>query len=346
MLGTNGSRGRNVSEALVAAARAGDAAAFTALVERHRRELHVHCYRMLGSLEDSEDLVQETFLRAWRSRERFSLEGRWSFRAWLYRIATNACLDVLAKRPRRVLPHDVAPAADPDVAPPPVADLPWLEPYPDRLLTAASDEEPEAAAVTRETIELAFLAAIHHLPPRQRAMIILRDVLDWPARDVAELLDTTVAATNSAVQRARATLRKHLPPRRTEWAAPNASDEEHALLRRYMDAQERGDAAALAELLREDARVSFPPRPLWYDGRDDFWRASRRHAAAGDYRFVPTSANGQPATAVYLRRPGSTEYLPLVLEVLRIEDGRVAEIIDFDIPGLFGAFGLPPTIDR
>jgi RNA polymerase sigma-70 factor (ECF subfamily) len=350
MVSTGGSRDNgptapHVGSAIVAAARVGDAAAFTALVERHRRELQVHCYRMLGSIEDSEDLVQETFLRAWRKRASFRLEGRWSFRGWLYRIATNACLDTLAERPRRVLPHDVVPAADPNVEPPPTTDLPWLEPYPDALLESvrSPDPGPHEAAVARETIELAFIAAIHHLPPRQRAVLLLRDVLGWSAKDAAAVLDTTVPATNSALQRARATLRDRLPARRLDWARPaEASRQERALLQRYMDAQERGDAAAVLELLREDARVSFPPRPLWYDGRDAFACASGRFAAAGDYRFVATRANLQPAIAIYLRRPGDTEYRPLVIEVLRIEDGRIVEIVDFGDLKLFAAFGLRP----
>src|SRR5262245_59285018 len=185
---------------------------FAELVERHRGELRVHCYRMLGSYEESEDLVQEAFMRAWRARAGF--DGR-SARAWLYRIATNACLDVLRGRPRRVLQLQTA-AADPDELPAPPAELPWLQPYPDALLAPAEDD-PGAAVVVRETIELAFLAAIQHLPPRQRAVLILRDVLGWPAEETAAMLETSVASANSALQRARATLREQLPERRTEW---------------------------------------------------------------------------------------------------------------------------------
>jgi RNA polymerase sigma-70 factor (ECF subfamily) len=306
---------RTTEATIVAAARAGDEGAFASLVQRYRRELHVHCYRMLGSLEDAEDAVQETFLRAWRHRASFSLEGRWSVRAWLYRIATNACLDVLARRPRRVLPYDVAPPADPTAPPPPPADLAWLEPYPDRLLEdlTSPEPEPDAAAISRETLELAFLAAIQHLPPRQRAALLLRDVLGWPARDVAVALETTVAAANSALQRARATLRKRLPARRVEWTAAQPTEEERAILRRYMEAQERRDAATVTELLREDVRVAFPPLPLWYQGRDAFRAASDEFAAPGDYRMVATVANGQPAIAAYLRPPGDSEHRPLVI---------------------------------
>jgi RNA polymerase sigma-70 factor, ECF subfamily len=324
-----------------------EADAFTTRAERYRRELQLHCYRMLGSYEDSEDLVQETLLRAWRSRRSFKPQGPSSFRAWLYRIATNACLDALAKRPRRVLPYDVAPAADPSATPPAEADLPWLQPYPDRLLEgiAPSEDEPDAVVVARETIELAFLAAIQHLPPRQRAVLLLRDVLGWSAKDAASLLQTSVAAANSALQRARTTLRKRLPARRLEWSpSSEPSAEERALLQRYMDAQERGDAAALDAVLREDVRVSFPPYPLWYDGREAFTKAARRFAAPGEHRFVPTRANMQPATAIYLRRPGESTFRPLVLEVLRVEDGRVAEIVDFGATELFAAFGLPAEL--
>jgi RNA polymerase sigma-70 factor, ECF subfamily len=340
---------RRAAEAdIVAAARAGDERAFASLVERHHRELHVHCYRMLGSLDDAEDAVQETFLRAWRHRAGFSLEGRWSFRAWLYRIATNVCLDALARRPRRVLPYDVAPAADPTAAPPPAADVPWLEPYPDPLLdeVASADPEPDAAAIGRETIELAFLAAVQHLPPRQRAALLLRDVLGWAVSDVAAALETTVPAANSALQRARATLRKRLPARRADWAMPEATEEERAILRRYMEAQERRDAVAITALLREDVHVAFPPMPLWYDSRDAFGTATERFALPGDYRLVPIGANRQPAVAGYLRAPGETVHRALVIEILRIEEGRIAEIIDFDYDGLFAAFGLPLTLER
>ena len=199
-------RNRAEAAALVAAARGGNESAFAALFERHRRELHVHCYRMLGSLEDAEDLVQETFLRAWRKRASF--QGRSSFRAWLYRIATNVCLDALARDRRR------APPSSP-------VDVPRLQPDPDHLLDgiAPAEAEPDAAIISKETIELAFLVAIHHLPPRQRAALILRDVLGWSARETASLLEGSVVSVNSALQRARATLREHLPPRRLDWAS-------------------------------------------------------------------------------------------------------------------------------
>jgi RNA polymerase sigma-70 factor, ECF subfamily len=321
-----------------------DADAFAALAEPYRRELQVHCYRMLGSYEDSEDLVQETLLRAWRARHGFEAEGPSSFRAWLYRIATNACIDALAKRPRRVMPHDVVPASDPEVVPPEEPDVPWLQPYPDRLL-ASGDDEPDAVVVERETIELAFIAAIQHLPPRQRAALLLRDVLGFSAKEAASLLQTSIAAANSALQRARTTLRQRLPRRRLDWApSSEPSARERALVQRYIDAQQRGDAAAVDAVLREDVRVSFPPHPLWYDSREAFRKAVERHAAPGEYRFMPTGANMQPAIAGYLRSPGDTAFRPLALEVLRIEDGQIAEIIDFGQLELFAAFGLPAEL--
>ena len=329
--------------AVVAAAQAGDETAFASLVERYRRELHVHCYRMVGSFEDAEDLVQETFLRAWRKRASF--EGRSTFRAWLYRIATNACLDALAHDLRR-------PRNDPGAELPPPADLPWLQPYPDLLLdgVAPSEVEPDAAAVSRETIELAFLAAIQHLPPRQRAVLILRDVLGWSAKETASLLEGTVASVNSALQRARATLKERLPRRRLEWAADSApSEEERALLQRYVDAHDRADIAGLAALLRDDALLTMPPQPLWYRGRDAIATllAQSIEPASPDYighfRLVPTRANRQPAAANYLRRPGDSVYRALALDVLRVEEGQIVEIVAFPAD-LFPAFGLSPTL--
>ena len=313
-----------------------DEITFSALFERHRRALQAHCYRMVGSFEDSEDLVQETFARAWRARKGFRREGRWSFRAWLYRIATNACLDHLARRSPRLLPADVASAADPEVEPPPVAsDVPWLDPYPDGLV------DPHEAAVARETLEIAFVAAIQHLPPRQRAALILRDVAGFSARDAADLLGTSVAADNSGLQRARDRLRERLPSRRDEWPRSDPPAEQREVARRYVEALEGRDFVALAALVREDARFSFPPRPLWYDGLDAFRRGSEKHAAPGEHLFVAARANLQPAVAIYLRAPGEARYRPLALEVLRVEEGRVAEVVDWSRPDLFEAFGLP-----
>jgi RNA polymerase sigma-70 factor, ECF subfamily len=322
---------------------------FAAAFERHRAELQVHCYRMLGSLEDSEDLVQETFLRAWRGRAGASFDSSSAFRAWLYRIATNACLDVLRSRPRRVLPPDLGPAGDPEAPPSPPAELPWLQPYPDRLLEsiAPSEEDPDTVVIARETIELAFLAAIQHLPPRQRAVFILRDVLGWSAGATAALLDASSASVNSALQRARATLRERLPGRRSEWAPSRGpTREEREVLRRYVDAHEKSSVDALAALLREDARLTMPPHPTWYDGRDAIVTASSKgfDPDFGRLRALITHANMQPAVAYYLLAPGDSEFRPLAMDVLRIEGDRVAHIDSFVLPHLFPAFGLPPTV--
>nr|WP_269476268.1 sigma-70 family RNA polymerase sigma factor [Phytohabitans suffuscus] len=323
-----------------------DESAFGELVEAHRRELRVHCYRMVGSYDEAEDLVQETFLRAWKGWDGFA--GRSSLRAWLYRIATNACLDALRGRARRVLPQDLAPPSDPTADLPPRTDIPWLQPFPDAA--APVEAEPDAVAVTRETMELAFLAAIQHLPPRQRAVLILRDVLGWSAKEAASAVDATVASTNSALQRARATLREHLPERRLEWARPlRPTGEELAVVRRYVDAVERADLDALAGLLAEDIRAIMPPWPMWFAGRDAVlatlrasWDPAGPHYV-GRFRMVPTAANGMPAVAAYLRAPGDDAYKAFALGVLRVEDGRIAEMSAFHDPGLFAAFALPMT---
>jgi RNA polymerase sigma-70 factor (ECF subfamily) len=311
-----------------------DEAAFSDLVERYRPEMRVHCYRMLGSFEDSEDAVQETFLRAWRRRETF--DGRSTFRAWLYRIATNACLDALGRRERRLQT-----ATGPDV--------PWLQPYPDGLLEeiAASDEGPDAAVVAKETIELAFLVAIQQLPPRQRAVLILRDVLEWPAKDTASLLETSAAAVNSALQRARAALKRHLPEPRLEWAPGlDPSREERALLERYLNATEDADADAFIEMMREDARFSMPPEPGVFVGRHTIvksWGPAFDTENFGRVRGVLTRANMQPAVACYLQRPGEAAYRPMALDVLTVRDGTIAEIFTFP-PSVFPAFGLPAEL--
>jgi RNA polymerase sigma-70 factor (TIGR02960 family) len=317
---------------VVEAALAGDERAFAELVERHRRELHIHCYRMLGSFEEAEDLVQETFLRAWRGRGRF--EGGTGFRAWLYRIATNACLDALRSSRRRVPSlHSLA-------------EVPWLQPYPDRLLDelAPSDTQPDAVVVARETIELTYLAVIQLLPPRQRAVLILRDVLDWSAAETASALDTSVAAANSALQRARATLRARLPARPSEWSGSAPSEQERLLLEGFIDAHERADAAAAVALAREDIRVTMPPHPWCFDGLATIKPLLEQGLTEpGEWRLLPTRANRQPAAASYLKAPGDTEFRAFKLDVLRPEGGRIAEITTFDT-ALFPAFGLPPTL--
>jgi len=328
------------------------------LAERYRWQLHVHCYRMLGSFDEAEDMVQETLLRAWKARHTF--KGRSRFRTWLYSIATNACLNALQRSPRRILVPDIPPtdpsrrlAADerPDLDALP-ADLPWLEPYPDRLLDEAESEQagPEAVVVARETIELAYLAAIQYLPPRQRAIFILRDAYGWSANETARLLDTTVASVNSGLQRARATMKARLPARRLEWATGHApTDEERAVLRRFMDAHDRGDVQAFSALLAEDARQAMPPNPLRYEGREALLTlfANYIHPDSihypGELRRVATAANRQPASATYLRRRRESEFRLLGLDVLEVRAGLVAGITSFGVP-LLGRFGLSPTL--
>jgi RNA polymerase sigma-70 factor (ECF subfamily) len=315
-----------------------DETAFAAQLEPHRRELQVHCYRMLGSFDEAEDLVQETFLRAWRKRS--SYEGRATVRAWLYKIATNACLDLIARNKRRVAQSGAT--ANP-------SEVPWLEPVPDRLLdeVASSEPGPEAAAVDRETIELAYLVAIQHLPPRQRAALILRDVLGWSAKETAELLETSVASANSALQRARAGLEQNLPANRAESASrADSSERERALLARFMDAHERADATGMADMLREDVRVTMPPLPEIYDGIDalrPLWEHAFDEDVFGEWRLVATRVNRQPAAASYLRRRGETEFRAFKLDVLRVEGDRVAEITTFGAQP-FARLGLAPTL--
>ena len=308
-----------------------DEPAFTGLAQRHRRELHVHCYRMLGSFEDAEDTVQETFLRAWRRRETFA--GRSTFRAWLYRIATNACLDRLAAcRPE--------PATGGEVR--------WLQPYPDRLLDelpAAGADEPEAVAVARETIELAYLVAVQHLAPRPRAVLILRDVLGWPAKEVAELLGDSVNSVNSALQRARAGMREHLPAQRQDWTGDETDTRTRELVRRFTDAAVAKDVGALAAMLRDDVRCSMPPTPGLQIGRDavvNDWIADG-FESLGSMRAVPTAVNRQPAVAFYLWQESDGAYLPLTVDALRITGGEITEIVTFHADR-FPRLGLPERL--
>ncbi len=303
---------------------------FATRAEHHRRELHVHCYRMLASYDEAEDAVQETLLRAWRSRENF--EGT-LFRAWLYRIATNVCLDMLRSKSRRVTELKS------------FAEVSWLQPYPDRLLdeVAAADEQPDAVVVSRETIELAFLAALQVLPPRQRAALVLRDVMGWTASETAALLETSVAAANSALQRARGTMQRHLPAQRHEWSTTEPSPEERELLERFIDAHERCDAEAAVAAAAKDIRVTMPPYPYVYEGVDAVAPMVAEAASLGDWRLLPTVANRMPTAASYLRRPGDSEFRAFKFDVLRVEDGAIAEITTFG-PALFPAFGLLLTL--
>lgn len=307
---------------------------FAAAADRYRRELHVHCYRMLASFDEAEDAVQETFLRAWRSRENFEADS--FLRAWLYRVATNVCIDMIRSRSRRAQGLRS------------FAEIPWLQPYPDRLLDeiVPTEEEPDAVVVARETIELAFLAALQVLPPRQRAALILRDVMGWPASETASLLETSVAAANSALQRARATLQQQLPSRRAEWAVSEPSREERDLLEKFIDAHERMDAAAAVAIASEDLRITMPPNTLVYEGLEMISRLLERAFGEdrdGDWRLVPTVANRMPTAASYLRRPGDSEFRAFKFDVLRIENGLIVEITTFG-SALFPAFGLAPTL--
>ncbi len=316
---------------------------FDDLVDRYRRELHVYCYRMLGSFDEAEDHVQEVLLRAWRSRERF--QGRSSPRTWLYRVATNACLDTLRHDARRAVP---APSSTPAGPGPSIAAMPWVQPYPDSLLdeVAADQPGPEAVAVSRETISLAFLATIQLLPPRQRAVFILRDVVSWPAAEAAGLLGMSVPAVNSALQRARTTLRDQWPDGRLDWAPAAEPDAgQRDLLRRFIAVHEQADPEALIAVLRHDVRLAISPQVGEWNGRQEVGDALRDGMnSLGQWRLLPIMANGQPGAAGYLRRPGETAFSPFVLAVRRLEHGRLADIAAFEQPSMFPAFGLPARL--
>jgi RNA polymerase sigma-70 factor, ECF subfamily len=311
-------------------------------LEQHRRELTGYCYRMLASPFEAEDAVQETFLRAWRAIDRF--EGRSSLRSWLYRIATNVCMDMLSGRERRARPMDLGPAREPVAAN--LATLPevtWIEPVPDRAVVP-EDGDPADVAAARETIRLAFVAALQHLPPRQRAVLILCEVLRWKASEVAELLETSVASVNSALQRARATLEATDVGLADAPSSLDAADSE--LLARYVEAFERYDMDALVSLIHEDATQSMPPYDLWLAGRDDVlsWWVGPGAACRGS-RVVPTmTANGAPAFGQY-KPADDGGYEPWALQVLEVSDGRIVEFTFFlDTERVFPLFGLPPRL--
>jgi RNA polymerase sigma-70 factor (ECF subfamily) len=307
-----------------------DETGFGNLIESHRRELHVHCYRMLASFHEADDAVQETFLRAWRHRKGFD-EGD-NLRAWLYRVATNVCLDMLRQRSR----HQRKITSFPDV--------PWITPYPDVLLDEMGDA-PDTKAVDRETIELLFLAALQTLPPRQRTALIARDVLGWSANESAELLETSVAAANSAVQRARAAMREHLPRSRTEWTG-DPNPEEREILDRFIDAHQRLDAAAAIAIAGEDIRITMPPYPWLFEGPDEMLPLLDRAFGDdrdGDWRLLPTMANRLPAAASYLQRTGDSVFRATKLDVLQVRDEKIIAITTFG-PELFPAFDLPETV--
>jgi RNA polymerase sigma-70 factor (ECF subfamily) len=347
------------------AARQGDQIAFSRLIEPYRQELYVHCYRILGSLYEAEDQVQETMLRAWRRLDTY--EGRASFRAWLYKIATNACLDALDRqRVRRSLPLKLTPASDPQAAvAPPLREPVWLEPFPDDWLveTAAG---PEARYLSGESVSLAFLAALQVLPPRQRAVLILSDVLDWPAREIADMIGLTVSAVNSALHRARVTLAKQYHGRELESVTRDLGSAKgqpgsrgltdqrtRLLLERYVQAWESADVAGLVALLKEDAAFSMPPSPSWYQGRTAIaafvagtvfaGQGMFSGQAPGRWRLFPTRANAQHAFAIYQRMEGG-DYDAFGIHVLSIEGDRLAAVTSFIDPSLLLRFGFPPKI--
>jgi RNA polymerase sigma-70 factor, ECF subfamily len=309
-----------------------------AQLEQYRIELTAYCYRMLGSV-DAEDAVQETFIRAWRAYDRF--EGRSALRSWLYRIATNVCFDMLESRKRRARPMDLGPSSEPVVESlNTLPEVTWIEPMPDGRVVPEGD--PAAVAEARETVRLAFVAALQHLPPRQRAVIILCEVLRWQASEVAELLDTTVASVNSALQRARATLSASKVEPTTTAPSVDAADAE--LLARYVEAFERYDMDALTSLIHEDATQSMPPFDMWLAGRDDIlaWWAGPGVACRGSRVIPVVSANGAPAFGQYKPSETGEGYEPWALQVLEIEDGRIVELTFFlDTKTVFPLFGLP-----
>jgi RNA polymerase sigma-70 factor (TIGR02960 family) len=321
----------------IAAVRSDDTARFALITERHRRELQVHCYRMLANYEDAQDMTQETFLRAWNKRESF--KGHAALRTWLYRIATNACLDFLEKR------NDRTPV--PSELPDPDSEVLYLQPYPDRMLP----EDPQESVVARETIELAFIVAVQHLPPRQRAVFILRDVLGWPASKAADALDLTVASVTSALQRARVTMREQLPDRRLDWRSPathELSNDERGAVKSYIEAHERNDLDGLTSLLRDDLRFAMLPDPgtvttTAKDAVDGWVSGGLFQRGYDDWRGITTTVNRMPAAVLYLRTPDDPEYRLFAIAVLHIVDGKIAELTGFDAadkPWL----DLPPTL--
>ncbi|HLF73929.1 MAG TPA: sigma-70 family RNA polymerase sigma factor [Anaerolineales bacterium] len=338
------------------AAKSGDKEQFSELAEPYRRELQIHCYRILGSLQEADDLVQETFLRAWRRLDTY--QGRASFRAWLYKIATNACLDVLDQRHRRrVLPMDLHPASDPNAAvEPPASEIIWLEPFPDEWLADQTALNPEARYSLSESVSLAFLTALQALPPRQRAALILTDVLDWSAREVADLLETTVSSVNSALHRARVTLAKHYQGQEQDHSPGMGTDEQtQKLLDQYVEAWQTADIAGLVALLKKDAILAMPPSPSWYHGRDAIgaFAAGTLFAdggmfpgkAKGRWKLLPLRANGQPAFALY-QRAAEGDYRFAGIHVLTVQARQLTQITCFMDETLSAYFGLPPRLEK
>jgi RNA polymerase sigma-70 factor, ECF subfamily len=352
-------RTRADERALVKLASEGDEGAFSELVGPHRAELRAHCYRMLGSLHDAEDALQDALLRAWRGLSGF--EGRSSVRSWLYSIATNTALDITRHRSRRELPVYFGPAARPGAElDPSLPDPVWLEPYPDRWLAGGAGTSPEARYEQRESVELAFVCALQQLPPRQRAVLILRDVMGFSAAEISSQLSTSVPSVNSALQRARAAAQSRLPAHSQQSALRELGDQRtRAIVRRYADAIERGDADTLVSMLTEDATWSMPPIPTWFSGVQSIREWLIRDPLQERWRHRPARANGQLAVGCYLYDAGQGGYTPAVIDVLTLEGSRVAAVTAFVIPDapepapagaqvtgaeIFARFGLPAVV--
>jgi RNA polymerase sigma-70 factor (ECF subfamily) len=358
--------------ALLGRARAGEQDAFARLVEPYRSELQAHCYRMLASVHDAEDALQDALLRAWRAIARF--EGRSSLRSWLYTIATNTCLDEVARRPKRVLPIDYGPAADPHIGPgEPVVESVWIEPYPDEILGVGDGpDSPDGSYERRESVELAFVAALQHLPATQRAVLILREVLGFSAKEVAKSLDTTVVAVNSALQRARAGVEQRVPERSQQATLRSLGEDSlRELVDRYVEAWERNDVEAFVGMLAQDATFAMPPLASWYDGLEAIAAWAAAFPLSGDWRWraLRTSANGQPALGFYAWNAQEESYRPFALNVLSFSGNRVSAVTAFiarsaeqrerevftrypdepldaaKVDDVFARFGLPMALD-
>ena len=344
--------------ALLKLARDGDEGAFGDLVEAHRAQLRAHSYQMLGSVHDAEDALQEALLRAWRGLAGF--EGRSSVRSWLYSIVTNAALDITRHRSRRELPVDFGPAAGAtDHLGAVVTDPVWLEPYPDRWLTGDPGSSPEAAYEQRESMELAFIVALQKLPPLQRAVLLLREVVGFSAAETADQLGTSVASVNSALQRARATVRGGLPDRSQQETLRALDDQRtRAIVEKYMDAMQRGDADTLVGMLTEDATWCMPPIPTWFTGHELLREFLARYPCSERWKHVPTRANGQLAVGCYLFEPDTGRYVPAVIDVLTLDGDKIRSVVGFhtyanDASGavdwgasaaVFARFGLPAGV--
>jgi RNA polymerase sigma-70 factor, ECF subfamily len=334
--------------ALIEGACRGEDHAFGQLVGPYRAELHAHCYRMLGSVHDADDALQDALLRAWRGLPGF--DGRRPLRPWLYKIATNACLDVIARRPRRWHPLDYGPpAARGDDPGPPLAGPVWVEPYPDgQLGLAGGYASPEARYEQREAVELAFIVALQHLPAQQRAVLILRDVLGFSAREAAGVLETTPASVHSALQRARQTARERFPGHSQQQAIRSLGDERlRHLAQRLTDALEAGQVEVIVAMLAEDASFAMPPYPGWCRGRDALSESWLMPAGSpSGLRYLPTRANGQLALGAYKLDPQQCGYLPVALDVLSLRGARITAITAFRTPEIFPRFGLPAALPR